>query len=194
VDEIDQFAVDRTPTFKSATVGYSRLLRENLQLSLDATVTSTSGTVASGGVGATLPIGDEYFYSAQLIGTSLLTEGDLYIGGLRFADLETSDLYVLDLSARYPLTDEFRISPRLRLGYQVGDTSDLREYTVLPSLLLNYYWTRDLSFELEAGTRWTSREQAGASEEETELFLTIGFRYDFYADDQKNCLFVRTCP
>jgi hypothetical protein len=192
-EEIDQLAIDRTPTYKSATIGYSRLLTDNLQLSLDATVANMSGTVASGGVDAMLSTGNEYFYSAQLIGTSLFTDGDLYIAGLRFADREASDLYVLDLNARYPLTSEFRISPRLRLGYQVGDTSDLREYTVLPSLLLNYYWTRDMSFEVEGGTKWTSREQAGAKEDETEYFLTAGFRYDFYADGQRNCIFVPTC-
>jgi hypothetical protein len=192
-DEIDQLAIDRTPTYKSATIGYSLPLTDNLQLSFDATVANLSGTVASFGVDATPSSGDEYFYSAQLIGTSLLADGDLYIAGLRFADRETSDLYVLDLSARYPLTDEFRISPRLRLGYEFGNDTDLREFTVLPSVLLNYYWTKDLSFELEAGTRLTSREQGGAKEDETEFFLTVGFRYDFYADDQRSCLFVPTC-
>ena len=152
-----------------------------------------SGTIASGGVDAMLPTGNEFYYSAQLMGTGLLTDGDMYIVGLRFADRETSNLYVLDLNARYPLTSEFRINPRLRLGYQVGDDTDLREYTVLPSVLLNYYWTRDLSLELEVGTKWTWREQAGAKENETELFFTAGFRYDFYADDQKKCAFVPMC-
>jgi hypothetical protein len=85
------------------------------------------------------------------------------------------------------LTPEFRINPRLRLGYQVGDQSDLQEYTILPSLLLNYYWSRDFVFEVEVGSKWTSREQGGATETETDLFFTVGFRYDFYADDRQKC-------
>jgi hypothetical protein len=64
---------------------------------------------------------------------------------------------------------------------------------VLPSVLFNYYWTRDLSFELELGAKWTSKEQAGVRENETEFFVTAGFRYDFYADDQKRCAFVPMC-
>ena len=192
-EEVDQLAIDRTPTYKSATLGYSFPLSEKLQLSFDATASNMSGTIASGGVDAMLPSGNEFYYSAQLIGTSLLADGDMYIAGLRVADRETSNLYVLDLNARYPLTTEFRVSPRLRLGYQVGEGTDLREYTVLPSVLLNYYWTRDLSLELEIGSKWTWREQAGAKENETELFFTAGFRYDFYADVQKKCAFVTLC-
>jgi tetratricopeptide (TPR) repeat protein len=192
-EEIDQLAIDRTPTFKSAMVGYAFPLNNNYQVNLDATASSLSGTVASGGVDAMLPTGTELYYSAQLMGTNLLAEGDLYIAGVRVADLAASNLYVLDLSARYPLTTELRINPRLRLGYQIGDSSDLREVTVLPSILLNYYWTRDLSLELEVGAKWTERQQAGATETETDLFFTAGFRYDFYADGHKACGFMTTC-
>ena len=192
-EEIDQLAIDRTPTFKSATVGYAFPLNSNYQVNLDATASSLSGTVASGGIDAMLPTGTELYYSAQLMGTNLLAEGDMYIAGVRVADLAASNLYVLDLSARYPLTNELRINPRLRLGYQIGDTSDLREVTVLPSILLNYYWTRDLSLELEVGAKWTERQQAAATETETDLFFTAGFRYDFYADGHKACGFMSTC-
>jgi tetratricopeptide (TPR) repeat protein len=192
-DAADQLAIDRTPTYQSATIGYSLPLTNKLQLSLDATASNMSGTVASGGVDATPSPGNEFYYSAQLMGTGLFAGGDMYIVGIRFADREASHLYVLDLNARYPLTPEFRINPRLRLGYQVGDGTDLREFTVLPSILFDYFWTRDLSFELEVGAKWTSREQAGARENETEFFVTAGFRYDFYADDQKRCAFVPMC-
>jgi hypothetical protein len=111
----------------------------------------------------------------------------MYVAGLRFADRVDSNLYVLDLNARFPLTEEFRVSPRVRLGYTLGDTTDLREVSVLPSVLLNYYWTKDFSLELELGAKWTNREQAGVTDRDTELFVTAGFRYDFYADDKTKC-------
>jgi len=186
-EEVDQFAIDRTPTYQSATLGYAFPLGKNYQVNLDATASSLSGTVASGGIEAMLPTGTELYYSAQLTRTNLFAEGDMYIAGVRLADLEASKLYVLDLSARYPLSNELRINPRLRLGYQVADTTDLREVTILPSILINYYWTRDLSLELR------ERQQAGATQTETDLFFTAGFRYDFYADGQKPCGLVATC-
>ncbi len=193
--EVDQLAIDRTATYRSAMVGFSHPLNDQFQVSADATVVDVSGMPASGGVDAILPIGREYYYSAQLIGTGLFQPGDMYIAGFRFADYAQSNLYVLDFSARYPLMPEFRISPRLRLGYRKGDTTDLKEYTILPSVLLNYYLTKDLNLEVEVGTQWTDLNQLGIREKTTNLFLTAGIRYDFHVDgkaqnpaDRRNCV------
>lgn len=184
LDEVEQLAVDRTLTYQAASLGYSRPLTDNLQVSLDVTAAETSGAVPSGGVPALPSTGLEMFYSLQLIANSMLAPGDLYIAGFRVADREDSNLYVLDLSARYPLTPELRISPRLRLGYREGKEYDLTEYSVLPSVLLNYSFTRDLSFELELGAKRTWTERGTTEEDDTEVFFTVGLRYDFYADGE----------
>ena len=55
---------------------------------------------------------------------------------------------------------------------------------MLPSVLVNYYLTRDLAFELEAGANWTKTQTNGSTAEDTEFFFTVGYRYDFYADQQ----------
>lgn len=180
--EIESLAVDRTASFTSASAGFSRPINEQFQISFDATVTNFSGTPASDGLPATEGTGNEYFYATQLIGNSIITNDDLLIAGLRFADLDQSNYYVLDLSLRYPLMDSLKINPRLMLGYRTGDATDLVEYTVLPSLLIDYYLTRDLSLELEVGARWTDTKENNVEETSTDLFLTIGYRYDFYAD------------
>jgi hypothetical protein len=97
--------------------------------------------------------------------------------------MATSNRFVLDFNTRFPLTNEWRISPRLRLGYAWGRAgNDLTEYTVLPSLLVDYYWTKDLSFEAEVGVQWTSTTQLGVRSRDTEVMATIGARYDFYSD------------
>jgi Tetratricopeptide repeat len=185
--EIDQLALDRTATYKSATFGYSRPLTERVQLSLDATVANISGTIASDGVDASLAPGTDYYASAQLIGTNMFTTGDMYIGGVRYANRPDSNLYVLDLSSKYPWSSNLSVSPRVRLGYQTGVGTDLKEYSVLPSMLFNYAWTRDVSLELEAGTKWTVRDLAGVRETAHDLFFTVGVRYDFNADGRSNC-------
>lgn len=186
LSEVEQLALDRTTEYRSATLGYSRLLTADVQINLDVTATDTSGAPGSGGVPEMPDTGTEVYYSAQLIASNVLSAGDAFTTGFRFADLETSNLYVVDLSARYPLTDAWRIGPRLRLGYREGDGDGdgggLTEYTVLPSVLINYYWTRDLALELEAGANWTKTEDATSTVEETEFFFTFGYRYDFYAD------------
>jgi tetratricopeptide (TPR) repeat protein len=180
--EIDRLAIDRTATYKSAMIGFSHPLTNRLQISADATAVNVSGMPASGGVDAIPAVGNEYYYSAQLIGTDFFRPGDMYITGVRFADLAQSNLYVLDFSARYPLTPELRVNPRLRLGYRKGDSTDLKEFTVLPTVLLNYYWTKDLALELEIGTKWTLLQQLGVKDTTTDLFVTAGFRYDFHVE------------
>ena len=184
-EEIDKLAIDRTATYKSAMIGFSHPITEKFQVSGDVTAVNMSGMPASGGISATRSTGTQYYLSSQLIGTGLFKAGDMYIAGARYADLSSSKLYALDFSARYPIIADLRVNPRLRLGYQKGSTIDLEEYTVLPSILLNYSWTHDLSFELEVGTRWSLRREATTTERTTELFLTVGLRNDFYIDSTK---------
>ncbi len=192
--EIDQLAIDRTPTYRAANAGLSVPITTNLQATLDITAASITGTPASGGVPEMPGTGWELYTSAQLIAQNLVSEGDLYIAGVRIANRADSDLYVLDLSARYPLTRDLRINPRLQLGYRVGDAIALTEYTVMPSVLFNYYWTPELSFELETGVRWTETHQGTATETSTDVFVTAGVRYDFYAEGRTPCVSFQPCP
>jgi TolA-binding protein len=180
--EIDQLALDRTASFTTASVGFSKPINDTFQVSADATVSSFGSTATSGGVTGSPGTGNEYFYSAQLIGNNIIASEDLFIAGVRFADTDTSKYYVMDFSARYPLMESLKVNPRLMLGYRTGDTTDLVEYSVLPSVLFDYYITRDLSLELEVGARWTDMKEKGVEETNTDVFFTVGYRYDFYAD------------
>jgi len=184
--QLQQLAIDQTPIYKSAMIGVSHPLTEHFQVSADATVVNLTQSVALPGVDpalGTLPAGNEYYYSTQLMGSNLVKEGDMYIAGLRYSQLLNSNLYVLDFNTRYPLWSELSISPRLRLGYRSGKGIDLTEYTALPSILVDYYWTKELSAEFELGAQRTWSRQDGVRDDNTELFLTLGVRYDFYADD-----------
>jgi hypothetical protein len=185
--EIAQMAVDRTTTYQSVNAGYSRQITDKLQVSFDATAAHIDGTIASFGVDAQPATGNEYYYSAQLIGSSILRDGDVYTLGARFADRKDSNTYVVDFGTRFPLTESWRVNPRLLMSYREGKTTDLAEYTVLPSVLFNYYLGKDFNFELEVGAKRTWREQAGIKENDTEFFFTVGYRYDFYADGKGRC-------
>jgi tetratricopeptide (TPR) repeat protein len=185
-EQIQQLAVDQTPIYKSAMLGFSHPLSDKLQVSADATVVNLSQPIVGVGLDpalATLPTGNEYYYSAQLIGSNIIKDGDMYVAALRYSQMATSDMYVVDFNTRFPLTGDFRISPRVRFGYRTGKGIDLKEYTALPSVLVDYYWNKTLNLELEVGAQWTRSDQAGVRNTDTELFLTLGLRYDFYADD-----------
>ena len=194
-EQLQQLAINQTPTYRSAMIGYSRPLNDHYQISGDATVVNLTQPLLPSVVDPglpTLPAGNQYYLSTQLMGSNLIKDGDMYVAGLRYSRLLDSNMFVLDFNTRYPLFKELAISPRLRLGYRAGRDIDLKEYTVVPSLLVDYYWTRQLSFELEAGVERTWGEQFGFKDDNVDFFLTLGLRYDFYTDDttkadKRNC-------
>ncbi|HET7888866.1 MAG TPA: hypothetical protein VFL62_21790, partial [Bradyrhizobium sp.] len=184
-EQLQQLALDQTPIYKSAMIGFSHPLNDKLQVSADATVVNLTQPIVPIGLDpslASLPAGNEYYYSAQLIGNNIVRDGDMYIAALRYSQMTTSDLYVLDFNTRIPATPDLRISPRLRLGYMTGRGTNLTEYTVLPSVLVDFQWTKSLSLEFEIGAQWTNMLQSGIKSQDTELMATVGFRYDFYTD------------
>jgi hypothetical protein len=124
---------------------------------------------------------------------NLLKDGDMYVTALRYSQLLDSNMYVVDFNTRFPMTKELFLSPRLRLGYREGRGIDLKEYTALPSMLVDYYWSKELSFEAEVGLQRTWSEQAGINDNTAELFVNFGVRYDFYADDTAKNADKRNC-
>jgi hypothetical protein len=186
-EQLQQLALDQTPIYRSAMLGFSHPLSDRFQITADATVVNLTQPIVPIGLDpslATLPAGNEYYYSTQLIGSNLVREGDMYIAALRYSQMMTTNRYVLDLNTRFPLTNDLRISPRLRLGYGYGHNGiDLKEYTVLPSVLIDYYWTKNWNLEFEIGAQWTNTVQSGIKTTDTELLATVGLRYDFYRDD-----------
>ena len=77
-----QMAIDRTATYQSSTIGYSRPLTDNLQINLDFTQAHINGTIASYNVNGTPDMGDEFYYSVQLVGTSLFMKNDMYTAAI----------------------------------------------------------------------------------------------------------------
>jgi hypothetical protein len=191
-EQVEQLALAETPLYKSAMIGFSHPLSDKLQFSADATIANLSRTITPAGLLdpslAQLAAGNEYYATAQFISTNIFKDGDMYIGAFHYAQQETNTQYVLDFNTRYPIVNDLMLAPRLRLGYNVYSGTGLRQYTVMPSLLVDYNWSPNLTFEAEIGTQWTrgiGGIQPGVKTNDTELFATIGFRYNFAIDGTK---------
>ena len=180
--DLQQMAIDRTATYQSSNVGYTRQITDKFQINLDVTQAHINGTIASYNVGGTPDSGDEFYYGAQLVGSSLFTDGDMYSAAFRYSDLQDSDNFAVDLSTRYPITQDLRLQPHVVGAYSIGKGSSWDEYTVIPSLLVDYSLRKDLNIEIEVGDRMTWRNQGTTQTTENELLITGGVRYDFYAD------------
>lgn len=192
--QIYQLARDRTLVTKSLTMSYSRPLSKKLQANLDFTMTDTGGTSATPATAGTpeiigLPaVGKEYYYGAQLVGTGLLWENDIYILSGRYSNAATSRTWTLDANARVPITTKFRLSPRLRYGHRDGKITPSTPVPgsfsqFQPTLRINYYPIRHTEIEIEFGGNFSRQSDytAGAwvHTNQQGWVLSAGYRVDF---------------
>jgi len=207
-DQVTAIALAQTPIYKSIMLGASHPINDHLTLSADATIANLSQaftpTTALDPSLMQLASGNQYYATAQAIFTNLFKQGDMYIAAFHYAQQSTDQQYELDFNTRYPITNDVMIAPRLRLGYELYKsgallyppgadmtlpplvaTTAITQYTVMPSLLLDWNITPQLQFETEVGTQYTYSMQAGARTNDYEFFATIGFRYTFDLDGSK---------
>ena len=178
-DEVYQLAVDRTATAKTASLGLSQEISKTWQVTVDGMVADYSGTPASGGVDAIPDPGIEFYGSLQLMGTDVFNDRDALNLGLRFSRSDSSNFYMGDAYYRFMLTDDWRVSPRLRLSFRDSRTSDQKQYVVSSSLASRYKFNRHWSFETEFGVRWEDIVTGGNDARTIDLLATAGYRYEF---------------
>ncbi|MET0014743.1 MAG: tetratricopeptide repeat protein [Sedimenticola sp.] len=178
IDQIRQLAADRTATSRSATLGVSHRLASDWQISTDITVSNLSGTPASGGVDASPATGDEYFMNLQFIGSNLFLEGDLVIPGFRYSNTSTAETLSASLNVRYPIGNQWRVNPRLRLDYRER-TDGTTQWILAPNIRTTYRWKKHISFEFEGGGEWSEENLSATTQRSSLLFLYLGYRWDF---------------
>ncbi len=173
-----EYYFDRTAVSKSASIGFSKSFGDNFQVNLNATLSKFEHGKFDN-VASTAPEGNEYFYSAQLIGNSLVKDGDIYTFGVRYADTLSYGAWTFDINARYPVTRNLRVGPRLRVRYREQKDGDLEETSLLPSVRMNYRYKRNHHFELDLGSEWVNRDQGGISDSSLDYYIAAGYRFDF---------------
>ncbi len=152
--EIYQLALDRTATSKSATLGLTQVLNDRLSLYSDFTMSSISGTVASGGVPGFNGTGTNLYWTTQLVASDLFRQGAIFIGGLRYSKLDRYNSYGVTLNYRFPVTSKFRINPRMLVDYRAGQGGASDRLLVRPWVRMDYRLSRWIQFEFEGGVEW----------------------------------------
>ncbi len=178
-EEIYQLARDRTAISQTYTLGATHPLNAKLQVSGDFSVSRFGATPASGGVDAVAGTGNMFFYSLQLIGSSLIKQGDIAIIGLRYSDTNTSATWALNLNTRYPLTRQLRVNPKMLVDYRTNNDDSGHRWRFRPLLRIEYRWKRRLHFEFEGGGEWINETVSGVSSQSRDYFFTLGYRVDF---------------
>jgi SPOR domain len=188
--QIYGLAKDNTIVSKSMTVSYSRPITKKLQANIDFTLNNTGGSPGStilfpGStfLAPTLATGTEYYYGAQLVGSGMVFENDIYILSGRYADTPRSRSYTADINARIPVTSKFRVSPRARYGSRTDKLIAGSYRQLQPSVRFNYYPMKRSEVEIEIGANFSTQKTSfgGIPSTNTEqgILLSAGYRLDF---------------
>jgi len=176
--EIRQFALDRSPQVTTYSAGMSRPFSPKLQMNFNASRSTVEATPASGGVAATEST--EYsYYSADMVVSSMFTEGDVGIVSLRYAVSDTTDVYSISIDTRFPIGRSWRINPRLRVDYREINADQSTQWIYTPGLRLQYRMGRRVRLELEAGKQFSQRDMAGTDVDRESYFINAGYQF-FY--------------
>lgn len=184
VDEIGetaahQLAEDRSLAGRFVTLGLSHPLTDKIQIAGDVSWSKVDGAPASGGVDAFESTGDEYYYSLQFYGNSLLKSDDLSTLSLRYAITELRDTSSIFASMRYPIGSRWRVSPKFQIDYRKNKlyTGDQMQYR--PGLRLEYIPSRIWRFEIEGEYSYTDKKLPGLAIERKGYSFSLGSRFDF---------------
>jgi tetratricopeptide (TPR) repeat protein len=175
-EELRQFALDRSPRITTMSTGVSKPLTPKLQFNVNASLSMIDGSPESAGVPATEE--SEYsYYSADLVASSLFTEGDVGIIGLRYSASDTTDVYSINLDSRFPLGRAWRINPRLRVDYREIASDQSTQWILTPALRIQFRPGRHWRFELEAGRRLSRRDLEFSNQDRESNFVYIGYQF-----------------
>jgi hypothetical protein len=135
-------------------------------------------TPASGGVDAQPSTGLDVTYQAQMYGSSIWTSNDFNIFTLTYGDTEVGKIEAISLSSRFPIGGAWRIGPRLSVDHRDITFDGSTQYTVLPSILLDYQRSRNL-FQLEVGGQTGKRNATQQTENTRRYYVTLAYRIGF---------------
>ncbi len=175
---LEQIADDRTATSNSIRVGWNQRLGQSWSLSADVVATDFSSTEASVDV-LGLDSQKTLYTSVQIRSSDIFGRGSYSGLMLRVADSETSDTTSLYWDNRFAFGGSWFLYPRFRVDHRAFVRTDDEQWTLRPSVRLDYRLNRSIRFELESGYEWSTRDFADRSVDITGLFLRAGYRAFF---------------
>ncbi|MFN0113072.1 MAG: hypothetical protein ACKVPY_00170 [Paracoccaceae bacterium] len=168
--QIKAFALDQSAQVTTASLYYTTKVSANWTLTLDGSVISFDGprdnALTSGNL---TDLGTRVYAGGTLIGSSVFTKGDSVNLGLRLSEDEDDRLYAFDASIFFPVTDNFSLRPRIRVGKRMNDFGP-DDDIVMGALGARYRFDRTTSLIVDVGAK---------NEDQDEFFVNAGISKSF---------------
>lgn len=155
--QIQQLADDRTSTLTVGTVGVDKDITQRFALGGDLSYSDYAQTQASGNVAAT-PSRRDYYYTLRFRLDEIFGAQTYSAIYLRYTDSPDSRATSVYWNNRFTFRNVWQFYPRIRVGYQDFSSVGQTQWTISPSLRLDYRPTRSMYFEFEGGYDRTQRD------------------------------------
>ena len=175
---LEDLADDRTTTSRTMRAGWNWQLDDRWSMTSDVLLSDLSGTDTSMNV-AGFDSRQDVYYSMQVRADDVLGEGSYASVSLRMADSETARTSSVYWNSRFDLGERWWLYPRLRFDYRELDASGQTQYTLVPSLRLDFRLNRWVRFEFEAGYERSTRDTATRDIDLSGVFFRGGYRAVF---------------
>ncbi|MDB6091068.1 MAG: hypothetical protein JWN85_3852 [Gammaproteobacteria bacterium] len=178
VQQIFQWARDRTPITTDYALTATRPLGQRFQFSTTVSATQTGATVSSGGVDAEPATGLELTYQAQIYSSSLWRTGDFSVLTATYSNTQIGKVTGISASSRFPMSGAWRIGPRLTVDRRILVTDNSTELTYIPSMLVDYQSNRKL-LQFEVGGQLGKRDALLQSQGTKRYYVSLAYRIGF---------------
>lgn len=175
--QINQLADDRTSTLTIGTFGVDKDITQRFALGGDLSYSDYAQTQASSTVAAT-PSRRDYYYTLRFRLDEIFGAQTFSAIYLRYTDSSDSRATSVYWNNRFTFRNVWQLYPRVRIGYQDFSSVGQTQWTIAPSLRLDYRPTRSMYFELEGGYDSTRRD-AQVSAQSMDLvgyYVRLGWR------------------
>ena len=177
--ELEEVALDRSAISQTLSAGASRRFHPKFRWALDTSLWELSATDESLGVPGFEGTDTEYNISGQLMGNDLLAERDLLWLTLRWAELTNSQLVSVILDWRVPISEKWRIRPKLQVYQRNFSDTDSQQQSITPRIRVEYWPAKQWLMEMDLAAEWMTLEQEQISTDQTNLYFYLRAEWQF---------------
>jgi len=182
---IAELARERTAVTSIYSLTATRPLGQRFQFAATVSASSIGATPPSSiagvqifGVPGQPASGTELQYQAQIYGSNIWHEGDFNVLSAAYGNTEVGKLSSLAATSRFPIGGAWRLGPRLTVEQQQLLTDGSKEFSFLPSALLDFQRGRRL-LQFEAGGQLGKRNSQVQTQNTKRYYVSLSYRIGF---------------
>ena len=156
-------------------MGLNTKLGDHWNLNADIVASDFSSTDSSADIPG-LEAQKTLYSSVQLRASEVFGRGSYSALMVRMADSQSSATTSLYWDNRLNFGNSWYLYPRFRVDHRSFERNNDKQWSLRPSLRLDYRLSRKIRFELEGGYQWTTREMLDRELNITGVFIRAGYR------------------